>query len=154
MRQPQAATRMYKDDVLNKTFAYDNAGNMISETCEEEGFGCINKQFVYDSTLRMSTINTEKNTYSYTYDPSGERIASRAIRTDEPETYIENTIQINPMIDKDILSGNENIYLSMNDTAIAHIARNNVQEPSSEILGYIHSDHLGGSSIITDIRDI
>ncbi len=152
MRQPQAVARMYKDDVLYKNFAYDNAGNMISETCEEEGFGCINKQFVYDPTLRMSAINTEKTVYSYTYDPSGERIASRAIKTDEPETYTENTIQINPMIDKDLLSGNENIYLSMNDTSIAHIARNNVQEPSSETLGYIHSDHLGGSSIITDIR--
>ncbi|MFA6281950.1 MAG: RHS repeat-associated core domain-containing protein, partial [Candidatus Omnitrophota bacterium] len=110
------------------SFTYDANGNMTS------GKG---KTYVYDVENRLKSVDCGLSTESYSYDGDGGRVRKTIDEgggTTKETTYIGSLYEIeNGKIKKHIFAGS---------TKVCTI------EP--EHTYYMHSDHLGSSSVITD----
>jgi RHS repeat-associated protein len=104
-------------------YSYDNNGNLVSDGVWTH---------TWDYRNRLVSSQNGSTTSSYTYDTDNQRVK-----------HIEgSTTTLSPDTSYEITNGVPKLYLALGDTTVATHENN--------ATSYLHTDHLGGTNIITD----
>jgi RHS repeat-associated protein len=104
-------------------YSYDNNGNLVSDGVWTH---------TWDYRNRLVSSQNGSTTSTYTYDTDNQRVK-----------HIEgSTTTLSPDTNYEITNGVPKLYLALGDTTVATHENN--------VTSYLHTDHLGGTNIITD----
>jgi RHS repeat-associated protein len=104
-------------------YSYDNNGNLVSDGVWTH---------TWDYRNRLVSSQNGSTTSSYTYDTDNQRVK-----------HIEgSTTTLSPDTNYEITNGVPKLYLALGGTTVATHENN--------ATSYLHTDHLGGTNIITD----
>lgn len=109
-------------------YTYDDNGNVTSDGTHA---------YTWDYNNRLLSSTTGSTTYNYSYDHEGNRV--KKVQGSNTTIYINRYYEIQPdgKIKKYIFGGDDNIAIIETNA-------------STKTPYYIHKDHLGGSSVVTD----
>lgn len=117
------------------TLTYDKNGNVVSENGKK--FTWDYNNFLVKEVITAS--GTPTSTITSTYDPSGQRL-----------TYSDGSVTkyyASPFFNKES-TGKTVRHIFAGDLLLANITYTSSSSP--KVLSFIHTDHLGGSSVVTD----
>lgn len=120
---PHAATNI---NGITKT--YDQNGNMTADN--------LGHTYSWDYRNRLTqATNTDTNTVTnYSYDQNNDRVKT---------TAADGTITFYPNKNTDVTGNTTTIRISLGDAEVASIT-------TGSPINFVHTDHLGGTSIVTD----
>jgi YD repeat-containing protein len=117
-------------EIAGTALSYDNNGNVTS---------IGPKSFVWDYLNRLVQAGDGTTTSTYAYDPWGERVkATVATATSTTTTYYPTKYYNTDNVPTKHIFANGEAVATVNDTGANATAQ------------YIHTDHLGGTNVVTD----
>jgi RHS repeat-associated protein len=142
---PHAVTRIVSED-KTITLNYDKNGNLLTDG---------KNTYTFDQRNRLlSAKNKEGETY-FTYDHTGQRTSLTTTPSNPSGPSVGTTLYPSDSYNKEVkedASVIHTIHLSAGDALSATLQRTaeDPEEVGTTKLNFLHTDHLGGSSVITN----